>query len=296
MSATDLDLPTTTIELWKPRIEAQLDHYTRLDCPARLREAIRYTLLCGGKRLRPLLVLASAQACGGDLERALPAACAVEMIHTYSLIHDDLPAMDDDDTRRGKPSCHIQFGEATAILAGDALIALAFEVIGRDISPATVAQACTAALANAAGACWLVGGQEDDLHSQNSELGLEPLQRIHERKTGALFAVSMKLGALTSGAAQDRVEAVENYGKYLGLAFQIIDDLLDLRGQEATIGKRIGKDWQRGKRTYPALVGRDASEALAREFADRAIRSLHGIGDSAGDLCRIAEFVVDRNH
>ncbi len=182
----------------RDRVDAQLDRYTRFDagCPAALGEAIRYSLLAPGKRLRPMLVLLAAEACQGAAEAALPAACAVEMIHTYSLIHDDLPAMDDDDLRRGRPTCHKAFGEATAILAGDALLALAFEVLARDMRPSSAAAEGCVLLAHAAGATQLVGGQADDLLGAHAHAGLEALESIHRRKTGAMFLVSLQLGAL----------------------------------------------------------------------------------------------------
>lgn len=284
------------IESYRGRIDACLDKYSQFDddCPEHLAAAIRYCLLSSGKRIRPLLVLTAAQVCGGTLETALPSACAVEMIHTYSLIHDDLPAMDDDDIRRGRPTCHIEFDEATAILAGDALIPLAFEIISRDTQPQSVALKCVSALARAAGASRLVGGQADDLNLQFTNPNLETLERIHRRKTGALLSVSMELGALTANAGRENTNSLINYGKHLGLAFQIVDDLLDLRGSQAKMGKRTRKDAGQGKLTYPAVIGEKESESLARETASQAIAALEPFGEAARPLTMLARFVVDR--
>ena len=259
-----------------------------------LREAIRYCLLAPGKRIRPLLVLTAARMCGGTIENAMPSACAVEMIHNYSLIHDDLPAMDDDDMRRGRPTCHIQFDEATAILAGDALIPLAFEIIAATPNRRVRSTRLRCRLAHAAGATQLVGGQADDLNLQFAPRDVETLERIHRRKTGALLTVSLELGALTAGASRENTNCLINYGKHLGLAFQIVDDLLDLRGSQAKMGKRTGKDAGLGKQTYPAVIGEKQSETRAQEMAQAAIDSLKPFGDAARPLELLARFVVDR--
>ncbi|MFV2070594.1 MAG: polyprenyl synthetase family protein, partial [Pirellulales bacterium] len=223
------------------RIERALDAYTHFpaDCPAPLAEAIRYSLLGPGKRLRPRMVLLAAEACGGSVETALPVACAVEMVHAYSLIHDDLPAMDDDELRRGRPTCHRAFGEALAILAGDALLALAMEVVARDIRPGATAARCCAELAHAAGATALVGGQAADLAGCSEQDGVEQLEAIHRRKTGAMFRVSLRLGGLVAGADEQHLEALDTYGTNVGLAFQITDDLLDVAGDADAVGKRV---------------------------------------------------------
>ena len=291
------------IEAYRSRIDAALETYTEFDshCPPRLAESIRYCLLAPGKRLRPLLVLVAAEMCGGDIEDAIPVACAVEMIHNYSLIHDDLPAMDDDDLRRGRPTCHVQFDEATAILAGDALIPLAFETIAKHVQPASVAAKCIAELAYASGPSQLVGGQADDLShqfaqaDQSDEANLDSLERIHRRKTGALIAVSLKLGGLTAGADPEKLQSLNDYGKHLGLAFQIVDDLLDFRGSQAKMGKRIGKDADLGKMTYPGIIGAEASEARAAQMAQSAIDALSPFGDDAKTLKMLAKFVVERS-
>lgn len=299
----------TTSTLFPPAIEAYrgliddaLEFHSRLDadCPPRLAEAIRYCLLAPGKRFRPLLVLVAAEMCGGSIEDAIPAACAVEMIHNYSLIHDDLPAMDDDDLRRGRPTCHVEFDEATAILAGDALIPMAFDVIANHIQPATVAIACVAELARASGPSRLVGGQADDLGHQFSQTDagsdLDALEHIHRRKTGALIAVSLKLGALTAGADPEKLQSLTHYGEHLGLAFQIVDDLLDFQGSQAKMGKKIGKDAGLGKLTYPTLIGADKSEQRASEMAQSAIKALEPFGEDAKTLKMLAQFVVQRNN
>jgi geranylgeranyl diphosphate synthase type II len=213
------------------------------------------------------------QACGYDSRAALPAACAVEMIHTYSLIHDDLPAMDDDDMRRGRPSCHAKFGEATAILAGDALLAQAFQVLAEGVEPALAARCC-GELARAAGPGNLVGGQEDDLKAQFADLGLEQLERIHRRKTGALFRTSLRLGGIIGHATDQQLAALDTYGQRLGLAFQIVDDLLDLEGSALALGKRTGKDAGHGKLTFPALLGVAESRRRASELTAGAIDAL----------------------
>ena len=265
-------------------------------CPAQLSQAIKHSLLAPGKRLRPLLVLIAAEACGSDPQRAMPAACAVELIHTYSLIHDDLPTMDDDDMRRGRPSCHAAFGEATAILAGDALLARAFEVLATHIEPAEVAAVCCGELARAAGATALVGGQMDDLAAEFSRGGLDHLQSIHARKTGALFRASLRLGGLVAGASGEQLTVLDTYGKKLGLAFQIVDDLLDTKGDEAVLGKRTGKDSGRGKLTFPGLLGIEESRHRADGLIAEACEALAGLGTGRGPLEALARYILERNH
>ena len=264
-------------------------------CPEPLREAMRYSLLAPGKRFRPLLVLLAAEACAGSIEAALPAACAVEMVHTYSLIHDDLPAMDDDDLRRGRPTCHKQFGEAIAILAGDALLARAFEVLAKGVQPPAQAAACCQALAEAAGAGNLVGGQADDIGGK-LDGSLEALESMHARKTGAMIVVSLALGALTAGADSCRIEALAQYGRRLGLAFQIVDDLLDVRGHESAVGKRLRKDSQAGKLTYPGLLGVEASSRRAEQLVTEACQAVAPLGPQGAGLRHLARYVLERNH
>lgn len=264
-------------------------------CPPHLAEAIRYALLAPGKRLRPQLVLLAAEACGGAVDAALPAAVAVEMVHAYSLVHDDLPAMDNDDLRRGRPTCHKQFDEATAILAGDALLARAFETLAAGIQPPERAAACCAELGRAAGAEALVGGQADDLAAEFHHIGLERLQSIHRRKTGALFRGSLQLGAIAAGASADQQAWLASYGDHLGLAFQIVDDLLDVSGHEANVGKRVGKDHDHGKVTYPALLGVSESRRRAGELIEQATAALVPFGERARPLRNLAEFVGRRS-
>jgi geranylgeranyl diphosphate synthase type II len=277
-------------------VNAALARYAEYgeDTPSHLAEAIHHSLLAPGKRLRPLLVLMACQACGYDPRAALPAACAVEMIHTYSLIHDDLPAMDDDDMRRGRPSCHAAFGEATAILAGDALLAQAFEVLATDIQPPELAAQCCGELAKAAGSSQLVGGQADDLQAEFADLSYDQLQRIHRRKTGAMIRVSLRLGGLVGRADLIQLNALDNYGQRLGVAFQIVDDLLDVEGSEAVLGKRTGKDGNRGKLTYPAVLGAPESRQKAADLIAGAIDAIEPLGPPAAGLKSLAQYVLER--
>lgn len=277
-------------------IESALDGYAQFPagCPRKLQEAIRYSLLTPGKRLRPMLVMLAAEACGGTAEGAVPAACAVEMIHTYSLIHDDLPSMDNDDSRRGKPTSHKKFGEGIAILAGDALLALAFEVVARDIQPADVAAACCAELAVASGATALVGGQCDDISQEVSTGSRALLDSIHNRKTGALFLASLRLGALVARASDIQHRALNRFGANLGLAFQITDDLLDHAADRTVRGGRKSKNSDAGKLTFPNLIGVQKSrEEVMRLIAD-ACEALAPLGSQARSLKALANFVSDR--
>jgi geranylgeranyl diphosphate synthase, type II len=293
-SPTTLEHCTASL---RPKIEAALDAYSDLGdgCPARLREAMRYSLLAPGKRMRPILTLLAAEACNGSIEAALPAACAVEMVHAYSLIHDDLPAMDDDDLRRGRPTCHKAFDEATAILAGDALLALAFEVLAKHIHPPATAAACCATLAEAAGACNLVGGQADDMAGGNSVGDLDSLESIHRRKTGAIIRASARLGGLTAQADERQLAILDEYGRLVGLAFQIIDDLLDVKSSEQALGKGVGKDARQGKITYPGILGLDQSAHYAAELIDQACQALDGLETQAAGLSALAQYVLKRN-
>ncbi len=284
-------------------VETQLDSYTATQsgCPARLNEAIRYSVLAPGKRLRPLLALLACEAVGGNWQDALPAACAVEFVHVYSLIHDDLPAMDDDTLRRGQPTCHLKFDEATAILAGDSLQMLAIEVICRDM-PADVAAHCCQILAEVAGRQHLVGGQADDLAAEGRygppDLGdrseLDFLKYIHRRKTGALIEGSLRLGGVAGGATLDHLRRLAQYGQAVGLAFQIIDDCLDVEATSEQLGKNTRKDNTLGKLTYPSLLGLDESRQLADRLSGEAISAIAVFGDRARKLAELATFVVER--
>jgi geranylgeranyl diphosphate synthase type II len=266
------------------------------DCPPRLLAAMRHSLMSGGKRLRPMLVLMAAEACGGSADAALPAAAAVEMVHTYSLIHDDLPAMDDDDLRRGQPACHVAFDEATAILAGDALLTMAFEVIGRGVVPGERAARCSTILAQAAGPLGMVAGQVDDLAGEGSAGSLAQLESIHCRKTGALLTAALRIGAVTAGADDEIYQALSRFGEHLGLAFQITDDLLDVAGDPATLGKPTGQDEKVAKLTYPALLGAGESRHRVAQLVSEAHKSLQPLGHDGTWLAAMADYVKERDH
>ncbi len=287
---------------WKALAENFNTHLDRslndllADTPTRLAEAIRYSLLAPGKRLRPLLSLWAAEAICGDFAVAMPASIAVEMIHTYSLIHDDLPAMDDDDLRRGCPTCHIQFDEATAILAGDALQAMAFEVLANRIQPAEIAIKACQLLAKAAGPTALVGGQADDLRAETDGGDAALLSSIHARKTAAMIQVSVELGGLLANGTRDQMEKLSIYGKSIGQSFQIVDDVLDVLGNPETLGKRTGKDFQRGKLTYPGFYGVEASLAAARDYTERAIGAVESFGLNGASLVQLARYILERKH
>ena len=242
-----------------------------------------------------MLVLMAAKACGGLIEDSMPAACAVEMIHAYSLIHDDLPAMDDDDLRRGRPTCHRQFDEATAILAGDGLLTLAFELLATEIQPGDVAARCCAVLASAAGVVGMVGGQADDMAGGLVGYDLERIESIHARKTGALINASLELGAICAGADSGRIGMLRAFGGRLGLAFQITDDLLDVRGDAGAVGKRVGKDAEQGKATYPGLLGVEASIRRAERLIEEACDGLRPLGAKGAGLEAVARYVLERN-
>ncbi len=267
----------------------------REGCPPRLQAAMAHSLLAPGKRLRPLLVLLAAQACGSPPDGAMPAACAVEMVHTYSLIHDDLPAMDDDDLRRGQPSCHVAFDEATAILAGDALLTRAFEVLATELRPAEVALACCATLSAAAGMSNMVGGQADDLDGSRGAVSLPRLESIHRRKTGAMLVAALRMGGIIAEADDDQLRRLTKTGESLGLAFQIIDDLLDCEGDESSLGKRTMKDSRRNKLTFPGVMGMAASRARADDLTQAAISALAPFGDAGKPLVALAAYLLDRN-
>lgn len=274
-------------------------------CPTLLRNAVEYSLLSPGKRLRPVLCLMACEALGGDLNLAIPSACALEMIHCYSLIHDDLPAMDNDDLRRGRKTCHKEFDEATAILAGDALQPLAFEtILTSKLSPAQKAESCLV-LARAAGAEGMVGGQMDDLleeqrpemlkHSPSrSHSPSDHLASIHRRKTGAMIEASVLLGALAGNATTKCQQAMSQYGQGIGIAFQITDDLLDVESTAENTGKATGKDAERGKLTFPGLYGIEESRRMAQNHVAEAIQSLEWIGQKAEGLRQLAMYILER--
>ncbi len=298
MALGSLETNLINMQALRQRIDDRLAEHVRYSpgCPRRLQEAIQYCLLAPGKRLRPLMVLLAHQACGGRPSDALGVACAVEMIHTYSLVHDDLPAMDDDDLRRGRPTCHIQFGESTAILVGDALLTQAFEVLATEVRPAGTAVRCIQVLATAAGACHLIGGQAADLAAENRQLTIEDLESIHVRKTAALFSAAAYLGGLTASADAVRTAHLSEFGRLFGLSFQIIDDLLDVHGQETHMGKVVGKDQGRGKSTYPQLVGDRNSREQSQHLIDQAFGHLEVFGPAADPLRDFVTRLVDRKH
>jgi geranylgeranyl diphosphate synthase type II len=268
-------------------------------CPDILSRAMHYAVFPGGKRLRPMLTLLASHVCGGTTEAALPAACAVELVHCYSLIHDDLPAMDDDDLRRGRPTCHKVFGEAMAILAGDALLTLAFEVLARYSQSPILAATCCQELAMASGASGMVGGQVDDIVASGGNpstySSANMLESIHARKTGALLRACLRLGALTASADSDAIQSLDTYGQRVGLAFQITDDLLDVQGEESVAGKRLGKDNSRGKLTFPRLLGTEQSRQKARTMCSEACAALTPFGRRAELLNELACFILERD-
>jgi geranylgeranyl diphosphate synthase type II len=269
--------------------------------PARLASAMRYSVLGGGKRLRPVLCLMAAEACGGNPQAAMGAACALEMVHTYSLIHDDLPAMDNDDLRRGRATCHKAFDEATAILAGDALLTLAFELIAREVEPVSAALRCVWILAEGAGPAGMVGGQMADLQAEQhvlderNEGSLAELEAIHRRKTGTLLRAPLQMGAVIAGAPQAHQEALDDYGRAVGLAFQIVDDLLDVEGDETKLGKRVGKDSGLHKWTYPRFLGIDGSRRRAQQLADEAVAAIAPLGPRGHRLRELALALLERD-
>lgn len=273
-----------------------------LNAPPALAKAMRYSLQAPGKRLRPILVMLACEAAGGNDQQALPAACAIEMVHTYSLIHDDLPAMDDDDLRRGLPTCHKMFGEALAILAGDGLLTLAFQVLVESYPPEMAAVSCLE-LARGAGIAGMVGGQVLDLAAEGKiDAGEQPgsaadLEAIHRMKTGALFNASLRLGLLASGTDCQSVlqQKMETYGRAFGLAFQIADDLLDVEGSSEKTGKRVGKDSARGKLTYPRLLGVNESRSRAERLVQEAVAAVAGLGEAGDHLAALVRYVMERD-
>jgi geranylgeranyl diphosphate synthase type II len=276
-------------------IDRKLDEFlpTQKTSPETLHEAMRYSVFAGGKRLRPALVLAACEAVGGTREDATPAACAVEMIHTYSLIHDDLPAMDDDDLRRGMPTCHVKFGDAIAILAGDGLLTYAFEVATH--SPRTEAVAgIVRAIGRGAGTVGMVGGQVLDIQGEGKPATLASVCAIHSWKTAALITACCEAGALAGGATQTEYEHLKTYGQKIGLAFQIVDDILDITSSAEALGKTPGKDQESGKATYPAVLGLEQAREEADRLAEQAFDSLKILGSRRRNLEALGRFVVER--
>jgi len=290
---------------WRQRVDAALDDLLPPDArwPATLHRAMRYSVMAGGKRLRPVLAIAAAKACGGDLEAILPAACGLEMIHTYSLIHDDLPALDDDDWRRGVPTCHKQFGEAAAILAGDALLTLGLGCFSAH--PAApkydaVRARTAAAVASAIGTSGMIGGQMEDLEAEREipprDRSLGRLERIHAHKTGALIRASLAVGGILSFAGEDALALLDRYGAALGLAFQIKDDLLDVESTREELGKTAGKDVAHGKMTFPGLLGIEESRRRLAGTIETAGSVAEELERGAGPLGELAAFVASRKN
>ncbi len=283
----------------KSRIDKALEGYLPKGegFPGTLHRAMRYSVFAGGKRLRPILTIASAEAVGGREKDVISAACAIELIHTYSLIHDDLPSMDDDSLRRGKPTCHKAFGEAMAILAGDALLTLAFELLSdltaNNVKPETVL-VVIGELTGASGSMGMVGGQAVDIESQGEDVEFPVLEYIHIHKTGKLILASIRTGALLSMADDVQLKALTTYGEAIGLAFQVTDDILDIEGDEEEMGKKVGGDIGMKKITYPSLLGMDESKKRLAELMDIAMSSLSVFGKEAEALRSIAKYIVSR--
>lgn len=280
-------------------VESALDRSIAVTYPEKIYDSMRYSLMAGGKRLRPILCLASCELVGGAIEMALPTACALEMVHTMSLIHDDLPAMDNDDYRRGKLTNHKVYGEDIAILAGDGLLAYAFEYIAtqtQGVPPERVLRVI-GRLGRAVGAAGLVGGQVVDLESEGkTDVALETLNFIHRHKTAALLEVSVVSGAILAGASEGEIERLAGYAQDIGLAFQIVDDVLDITSTAEELGKSVGKDVQAQKVTYPSLWGIEESKRQANELVSAAQRKLQSFGDKARPLMAIAGFITARTH
>ena len=268
--------------------------------PRRIIRAMEYSLMAGGKRIRPILCLAAAEAVGGNAEDALPAACAVEMIHTYSLIHDDLPAMDDDALRRGQPTCHKAFNEATAILAGDGLLTLAFQTLSandtiKNLSPSTWL-AVVHAYAFAAGYEGMIEGQMLDTALEGAQIALKELEEMHALKTGALFNASVYAGAVIGGGTKMQIEKLKAYAGHIGLAFQVSDDILNIEGNPALMGKATGSDAERQKCTYPSLMGLEQSKELANQLINSALHALEIFDNRSDSLRAIARYIIERNN
>lgn len=287
-------------ELWKKRqalveraLKEELDRTPVLDDT--LRASMAYSLMAGGKRLRPVLLMAAADAVGADGTKFLPVACALEMIHTYSLIHDDLPAMDNDDLRRGKPTNHVVYGEGIAILAGDALLTLAFTVILRQKAvPAEALLRVVDEISRAAGAEGMVGGQVLDLEAENRQISMEELRRVHTGKTGALFRAALRSGAILAGASEEQMFALTTYADHFGLAFQITDDILDVIGNAEEIGKPVGSDEKNHKSTYVTLTSLEMAQELARRTVAEAEAALSVFGQEAAFLRELVAYLVNR--
>jgi geranylgeranyl diphosphate synthase type II len=290
------------VAAYQERLEKAIDRWLPpVDrAPERLHAAMRYATLGTGKRIRPLLVYFTGEVLGVDPRRLDGPACAVELIHAYSLVHDDLPSMDDDDLRRGRPTCHRAFDEATAILVGDALQVLAFEILARDpdmVDDPQLRLRMIAALAQAAGPAGMAGGQAIDIEATGSRLALEQLEQMHRLKTGALIIASVVLGALSApGLPGQRIAHLERFAENAGLAFQVQDDILDVEGDAATLGKSPGADQARNKPTYPSIAGLENAKRRARELHEQALAELEGFGRTAEPLRWLSAYIIERRH
>lgn len=279
------------------QIDKALDAYlpVRDNAQKVIYEAMRYSVFAGGKRLRPILMMSVAKMCGGDSAEIIPFACAMEMIHTYSLIHDDLPAMDNDDLRRGMPTSHVKFGEAAAILAGDALLNRAFEIVSEysGKNPERAMRAINI-LAVSSGADGMIGGQVVDLESEGKQISGEELKYIHLHKTCAIIRSACMIGALMGGGTEAQIAAADNFGKNLGIAFQIQDDILDVEGTEEELGKPIGSDAEENKNTYVSLFGTEKSRELSSSYSEKAKKALDIFGDDAKFLRELTDYLIER--
>mgnify|MGYP002624308426 FL=1 len=287
------------LEARAAEVDAELDRLlpTKRQRPSSIHEAMRYSLFAGGKRLRPVLCLAAAEACGGENEAAVPSACAVELMHTYSLIHDDLPCMDDDDLRRGRPTCHKVYGEGMAVLTGDALLTEAFLVLSETVpTPRYPTAAFIAELAVTGGSTRLIGGPVRDLEGEGRDLTKAQIVKIHEAKTAALLTTSIRLGAMTANATPAKLESLTIFGHALGLAFQVIDDILDVTQSTEKLGKTAGKDVAVAKATYPAILGLDKARREAARLTKQAMTALDPFGKKAHRLHQIAAYLLERDY
>jgi geranylgeranyl diphosphate synthase type II len=288
----------------KEMVDSALERYLpkKEELTSNLHKAMQHSLFAGGKRIRPILSIASFEAVGGKGEKIIPFACALEMIHTYSLIHDDLPAIDNDDYRRGKPTCHKAFGEAIAILAGDGLLTEAFKLMTNQpvenhlSSDGGVVLGLINEVAQAAGVLGMVGGQVVDIESEGKAVDLRTVQYIHTRKTGAMILASVRVGAKLGGANEEILKALTRYGESLGLAFQIVDDILNVEGEADLMGKKTGSDLSKGKATYPSVLGVEESKKRAKELVRLAVDALKPLGPEADPLREIAHFVAAREY
>jgi len=290
---------TTYLNDKKALVNSELDKIFRdFSDSSHIVKAMKYSLMAGGKRIRPILCLAATEATGGKLESALSAACALEMIHTYSLIHDDLPAMDDDELRRGKPTCHVAFNEATAILAGDALLTLAFQILSTPVnikeSQALIWLNVIHDISTAVGYKGMIDGQMKDIISEGTLLSLDDLENMHALKTGALIEASIRCGAVLGNGSQEQIKKLEIYSKNLGIAFQVTDDILNVEGNPAVMGKSIGTDKNRKKSTYPLIMGLNESKEFAAKIVNNALKAIEIFDNKADPLRAVARYIVKR--